>query len=246
VTRTANIASERVFALKRLGEPLGVLPRSVLVRRRGRSTVLGRPGGSDRVVSDGDQQQLICLPIPRGPLAAAGVEAARRSGVIGVALHQGGDADLAQLPLAFAVYLDDRRRHDVHPVRPCVTSATTPKLASMPGLVRLPHLLTVRDGTGALSDAVVWEVMTVMQAARWLGGPLPPQRLIENQLPALLQLRLLARTGRLPASDDGQRLAKLLIGRYLSIRLVCQHPVLFDALTRSAGTSPAARGRKHR
>ncbi|HEX9540024.1 MAG TPA: hypothetical protein VGA04_17835 [Streptosporangiaceae bacterium] len=243
VTGTANAAADRLFDLAELGDPLGVLPRGLLVQRTGRAMPPTRSGGrSGQVIAASDQQQLVHVPMPHGSLAAAGLAVARRGRTLGVVLHQGGNADPAKLPLAFAIHLDNRRRRDTQPVRPCVTSAIAPELVSTPSLVRLPHLVTVRDSTRSLSDTVVWEVMTITQARRWLGGPLPGQSLFEQQLPALLQVRFLSRAGQLPPSDEGQCLRELLTGRYLSIRLVYRHPALFAALIRAVVPPPVSGG----
>jgi hypothetical protein len=126
----------------------------------------------------------------------------------------------------------------------CVTSPTRP--ATPPGVVRIPHLLSVRRG-GAVKELVVWELMTGQRAVGWLGGPLPEQRFLERHLEGLLRLRAAARAGRLPLTAAGTRLARLLHGRELSIRLVYQRPGLFRALltghdlflSQPAGTVPA-------
>jgi len=243
LTGTASsFAAERVFDLGQPGEPLGVLARGILVMHAARAPARPRAGGSGgQVVTASSQRYLVHVPQPSGPLAPAGLAAVRRDRAAGAALHLGGDADTARLPLEFAAHLGDRRRRDADPVRPCVTSATAPELASAPDLVRLPHLLTVRDGYGVLADAVVWEVMTIAQARRWLGGPLPCQPFFEQQLPAL-HLRFLARTGQFPASTGGQRLRELITGRYLSIRLVYRYPALFAALIGTARARPMPGG----
>jgi hypothetical protein len=238
-----SFTAERVFDLGQLGEPLGALARGILVMHAARAPAHARADGSGgQVVTASSQRYLVHVPQPSGPLASAGLAAVRRNRAAGAALHLGGDADTARLPLEFAAHLGDRRRRDAHPVRPCVTSATAPELASAPDLVRLPHLLTVRDGAGVLADATVWEVMTITQARLWLGGPLPCQPFFEQQLAALLHLRFLARTGQFPASTDGQRLRELITGRYLSIRLVYRYPALFAALIGTAGARPTPGG----
>jgi hypothetical protein len=119
VTGTANAAADRLFDLAELGDPLGVLPRGLLVRCTGCAVPSTQPGGrSGQVVAASGLQQLVHIPVPHGSLAAAGLAAARRGRTLGVALHQGGNADPAKLPLAFAAHLDDRRRRDTQPVRP--------------------------------------------------------------------------------------------------------------------------------
>lgn len=245
LTGTASsFASEHVFDLGQPGEPLGALARGILVMHAARAPARARADGScGQVVTISSQRRyLVHVPQPSGPLASAGLAAVRRNRAAGAALHLGGDAGTARLPLEFAAHLGDRRRRDADPVRPCVTSATAPELASAPDLVRLPHLLTVRDGGGVLADNVVWEVVTIQQARSWLGGPLPCQPFFEQQLPALLHLRFLARTGQFPATTDGQRLRELITGRYLSIRLVYRHPALFTALTGTACAMSAPGG----
>jgi hypothetical protein len=132
----------------------------------------------------------------------------------------------------------------------CVTSPTRP--ATPPGVVRIPHLLSVRRA-GAVTDVVVWELMTAGRATGWLGGPLPEQRFFERHLAGLLRLRAAARTGRLPLTAAGTRLARLLGGRPLSIRLVYQRPRLFRALltghdlflSQPVGTAPAGPSSDH-
>jgi hypothetical protein len=237
-----NPDAERVFGLGELGPRLGVLPRGLLIRHASHPPAVNWPAGRGRRVAAGSEQHVVHVAVPRGSLAAGGLAAVRRGGAAGAAIHEGGDADPARLALEFASYLDVRRRLDPRPVRPCVTSAHPPDVASSPGLVRLPHLVTMFDGAQGLSDVVVWEVMTLMQVGRWLGGPIPDQALFEQQLPALLQLRFLIRAGRLPANDLGQRLRELLTGRYLSIRMVYQHPVLFSALIRAIPLTPSSGG----
>lgn len=233
-----NPGAERIFDLGKLGPPLGGLPRGLLIRHAGPVAANWPVGGRGQVLAGSEQQNLTYLPLPHGSLAVGGLAAVRRGRVVGAAMHEGGNADLARLALDFATHLDARRHHDPHPVRPCVTSAKAPDVTAAPGLVRLPHLVTLFDTARGLFDAVVWEVMTLAQAGQWLGGPIPDQELFEQQLPALLHLRFLIRVGRLPESDVGQRLRGLLAGRYLSIRMVYQHPALFAALIRAVRPPP--------
>ncbi len=79
--------------------------------------------------------------------------------------------------------------------------------------------------------------MTRTEARNWLGIPLPDQAFVEAHLPDLLALRAAARTGQLPATPAGQRLAGLLRGRPLplSIQLVYRHLDLFRVLVASRG-----------
>jgi hypothetical protein len=209
-------ASEWVFDLRQLATPLGRYPPGILVWRAGH-----------RLPAH--------VPVDPHRLAQAAIARTRQPRTIAVALHTGGDADSARLPLAFAAHLDARRRAaDPRPVRPCATAAGMPELPRSGRLVRLPHLLTVQDGSGDLRDEVVWEVMTTAQARRWLGGPLPDQALFEQRLPALRYLRRLARTRSWPDTANGRRLRELLAEQYLSIRLVYRYPALFTALTEAS------------
>ncbi|MGH3712141.1 MAG: hypothetical protein ACRDT4_01545 [Micromonosporaceae bacterium] len=110
----------------------------------------------------------------------------------------------------------------------CVSAATRPEVDE-DAFVRLPHLVATTDGT-TVADVVIWEVLRTDRAERWLGRPLPA-RGFEDRLDGLLTLRRRARDGTLgPAA--GRRLGRVLADRYLSIRLVYEHPDLFDDLTR--------------
>jgi hypothetical protein len=97
------------------------------------------------------------------------------------------------------------------------------------GVVRVPHLVSVRRGS-VVTDTVVWEVAARERVEAWLGGPVPDLGFFERNLAGLLELRARARAGRLPATAAGMRLARLLDGRRLSIRLVYQRPGLFRVL----------------
>src|SRR5215472_12560304 len=236
-----NPSTERVFDMEDLGPSLGVMPRGLLIEQSSHLAAASRQAGRRRIVRDSGQQVLVHVPVPHGSLAAAGIAAVRSGRAVGVAILIGDSADPARLALAFAAHLDACRRHDPHPVRPCATSTSEPDMASVPDLLRLPHLVTLFDHARGLSDVVVWEVMTLRQAGQWLGCPVPDQALFEQQLPALLRLRFLIRAGMLPANDLSQRLRDLLAGRYMSIRLVYQHPALFTAILHAID-APAAPG----
>lgn len=215
--------SEHIFTGQELGDALGTLPRGVLLLHDER-----RPTGS-RGLGDRWDWGLCLAPVEAEPLAEAGLMAVSRRGTVAVVLHPGGDADPARLALAFALHLDVRRRRDPDPVRPCVISRCPPHLPS-DTLVRLPHLIAHRLPSGAIEDLAVWEVMAAEKALCWLGGPLPEKDkhlLIEQKLTGLLALRSQARTGRLPDTEAGRRLADWLTNRYLSIRMVFQHIDLF-------------------
>jgi hypothetical protein len=109
----------------------------------------------------------------------------------------------------------------------CLTSWAAP--APPPGVVRIPHLVTVqRDG--AVTETVVWELAPVAVAQHWLGGPLPDQLFFETRLDALLRLRGAARRGQLPATAVAAGLAELIPDRDLSIRVVYEHAAAFRGL----------------
>jgi len=235
---------ERVFDLRMLGPPLGVQSRGLLLGYSGSaSTTSWLASRYGQATVAGEHQCIFRVPLRHGSLAVAGLATIRCGHVAGVAMHEGGNTDLAQLALAFAIHLNTRRREDPDPVRPCLTSAGKPDLASVPDLVRVPHLVTlVAETPGGLSDHVLWEVMTRSQASRWLGGPIPNQALFEQGLPSLLQLRQLIRTGRVPGGHLGQCLREVLAERYMSIRVVYQHSELFAELIRVICLPPASGG----
>lgn len=105
-----------------------------------------------------------------------------------------------------------------------VTAGVRPDLEGFDDLVRVPHLVTVTDVTGAIADTIVWEIMTGPQFDAWLGGaPRPDQRAIEAHLPGLLRLRGLHRAGRLDRRGAGA-LLDVLDGGYLSARLIHRCP----------------------
>jgi hypothetical protein len=226
---------DRIFDHSKPGEAFGSLDRGIIIDHTG--TLLNdmpiRAGGDykdARIVEAGEHHYLLYVPRPDAVLAFDGLAAARHGNVIAVVLHSGGDTHPVCLSLEFARHLSDRRQNDPQPVMPCVTSATAPELGSAPGLVRVPHLVTVRDATRGLVDAVIWEVMTVPQSRKWLGGSLPCQQFFERRIDALLRVRALTRSGQLPAGRDGERLRELVASHYLSIRLVYRHPALFSRL----------------
>lgn len=143
-----------------------------------------------------------------------------------------GDPRRVRLGLELAVRLATARHHDGLTnqrtgVAACLTSWSAP--APPPGVVRIPHLITVqRDGT--VSDLVVWELAPLATAQLWLSGPLPDQALFEAHLDTLLRLRGAARRGQLPATAVAAGLGELLRDRDLTIRLVYEHAALFRTL----------------
>jgi hypothetical protein len=221
---TSSSSAERVFSDARPGIVLPQRGRGLLIARR--PGIPGPVGALPGVVDERAGSTVAFVP-HEGCLATAAMAATRMAGTVAVALHTGDTTDGTFLALTFAVHLHTRRGHDPRPVRPCATTAVTPQLVG--GVVRLPHLTVIeRDST--LTDTVIWEVMEARRAHDWLGADLPDQAFFEDHLPELLTLRRRIRAGTLPASPAGVELARLLTDRYLSLRLVYQHPTLFRAL----------------
>ncbi|MFI9591180.1 hypothetical protein [Nonomuraea sp. NPDC052265] len=140
----------------------------------------------------------------------------------GVALAEAG------LALAFGEHLYEVRcRRGMR--RACVTSPVKPPLPRG-GLCRLPHLATVQGPDGVWRDVAVWEVMPADRFRSWLGRDSVDLRTIEEWLPTLLALRGAVRAGALPDTPTARALQELLTTRYMSIRLVLEHPNLFASL----------------
>lgn len=243
--------TERVFDADEIGYQLGPLDPGLLLLHRGRTAMgccdLGHralpnvprnePGGVPSPLAA--SQHLAHLALPGEEPVAQALAAVADHRTLAVTMHAGGDANPARLAVAFGEHLAaHRRRHDRSPVAPCITAATAPDLPDPLGLVRVPHLLTIRHTAGWLADTAVWEVMTRQQAIRWLGGPLPGLEAFEKALAQLLALRRRARAGELPATPDGEQLRRLLVDRYLSIRLIYRHPQLFSALLSTVAEHP--------
>ncbi|MFH0246115.1 hypothetical protein ACGRHY_27700 [Streptomyces sp. HK10] len=134
------------------------------------------------------------------------------------------------LALAFADHLTACRNG--RPVGPCSPGLVPPPVPDK--AVRLPHLVwAARPPHGHETATVVWELLPRLAAEQWLGAPLPDQAFFEERLTGLLHLKQRARFGLPPDVPAWRPLADLLAGgRYLSIRLVYQHPGLFhDLLT---------------
>src|SRR5579859_7292237 len=118
------------------------------------------------------------------------------------------------LSLAFADHLSSVRARSGMD-RTCVTCPVAPGIESS-DLTRLPHLVAF-GLNGKVTDTVVWELVETEYALSWLGMPLPAER-FEGHLCHLLEFRRSARLGRLPQTEDGNKLRKLLSHRYLSIK----------------------------
>jgi len=175
-----------------------------------------------------------------GPAEHQGMLACERPGVRAVALTPAG-TDRYQVRAAAQLSARLRQARADRGWSPAsLTSPTRPQTG--PGLVRIPHLVSLdprtndladRDATApGLTDTVVWELTTESGARRWLGGPLPDQSLVEAHLPDLLALRGAARAGRFPPTLAGARLQALMRGRPgpLSTLLVYRHLPVFAAL----------------
>jgi hypothetical protein len=167
------------------------------------------------------------------------LEVLREPGVAAATAYQPGGGRPAWLALRFAVHLGDYRLAHAIPVVPCMTSAARP--APVPtGTVRIPHLASVADPPGQVTDCVIWEIMTAGDAVAWLGKPLPDQAWFEGSLPELLALRKRLREHALPDERHCATLTALLTGRrYLSIRFAYQNPALI------AGASAAIEGNRN-
>ncbi len=175
----------------------------------------------------------VALRVARIPSVLSVVVPATPAGVV--------DARLAR---AFGEHLAT-----IRPRPPATGAITSPQPIPLPehpaGLVCLPHLLTADPGDGRLLDLVVWEATTTATLAA-LGWPPVPDDLDAwtRRLPGLLAVRHAARGRQLPPTPETHALDGLLEHRYLSFRLVLEHPRLFVRLTDhlapgTRGTMPA-------
>ena len=166
----------------------------------------------------------------RGVLAVFGVEVMGRPGVMAVALSPVG-VDPRYLGLALDVarrLAADRAAGDVDG---CLTSWRVPDAPV--GMVRVPHLVTVRHGGGPVVDSVVWQVLAPDAVPRWVGCPVGDgdMEFVEANLDALVLLRGAVRARELPATAAAARLLSLLPdGGELSIGLVYRRLGLFRVL----------------
>jgi hypothetical protein len=122
----------------------------------------------------------------------------------------------------------------------CLTSWAAPDVSM--GVVRVPHLVSVRQDGGRVADAVVWQVVTPQELHRWVGCGVSEVDLmfVEANLDALVRLRGAVRDGQLPATAAAARLLALLPdGRGLPIDLVYQRSGLFRALVPAVPTGPS-------
>jgi hypothetical protein len=163
-------------------------------------------------------------------LVRAAAERVRAPGIDAIVLHaHASPPGRSALALAFASHLRNVLRRPIGGVdlvlgTNVVTSGLRPDLRGFTDLVRVPHLVTITDGTGAVADTIVWEIMTGDQFDVWLeGAPRPDQRAIETHLPGLLRLRGLLRLGRLDHRRAGA-LVDMLGGGPLTTRLIHRFP----------------------
>ena len=163
----------------------------------------------------------------RGGLETLGVEVMGRPGVVAVALSPVGvDPRYVGLALDMARRLAaDRAAGDVDG---CLTSWRVPDAPV--GMVRVPHLVTVRHGGGQVVDSVVWQILAPDAVQRWVGCKVSDGDLgfVEANLDALVRLRAAVRAGELPATAAAARLLSLLPdGGELPIGLVYRRLGLF-------------------
>jgi hypothetical protein len=173
----------------------------------------------------------------RTGLERAGLQTAQRHGVRAVSLAP-TSRELRRLRAAIqlADRLGDSRGDHAVSARAHLTGAAAP--ATVDQSVRIPHLLTLSYRSGHLGDTVIWELIPRIAAPEWSRVPPATRSFVEVHLPRLLALRTAARTGTLPPTIAGRRLADLLASKPLSIRVVYRHLDLIRPLL--AGTVTAA------
>jgi hypothetical protein len=178
---------------------------------------------SDDVLQNAPRQ-VSFVAIERPWLVREGMDRVRTRAVDAVVLHAAASPPgRTALALAFSAYLRTRQ-HRMGLGADVMTAAVTPDLARSPGFFRVPHLVTVADGTGTVADAIVWQVMSGPRYDAWLGGaPRPDHAAIEAALPGLLRLRHLWRAGRLDQARAGTLLA-VLDGGELSAQKIFRYP----------------------
>lgn len=169
-----------------------------------------------------------------------GLSIVERSGVVAASLvGPRDDARHVDLALKVALQLTSQQGEGLAWGRPpgaCLTTWSAP--VTQPGIVRVPHLVTVHRG-GAASDTVVWQLMSVAAAHSWFGTPLPDLGYVESHLDALLRLRSRVREGRLPAVAAKARALHGMSGHGFSIELVYRHLGLFRMLLDTSHQRPS-------
>src|SRR5690606_2752269 len=165
-----------------------------------------------------------------------GIEIVNRPGVLAATVAPAG-ADPRHLALALDVSCSIRQQriNEGLPARACLTSSAPPTPPS--GTLRVPHMVTVRHGSGLVADTVVWEILPQQVAEEWLGGRVcdRDRQFVERELEAIVHLRGLVREGELPPTSAAARLLSLMPrGRDLPIELVYRRPDLLRALLPTA------------
>jgi hypothetical protein len=178
--------------------------------------------------------QVSFVAVDRTWLVREGMDRVRTRAVDAVVLHaRASPPGRTALALAFSAYLRTRQ-HRMGLGSDVVTAAVRPELAGAPAVFRVPHLLTISDGTGTVADTIVWQVMSGPRYDAWLGGsPRPDHVAIEAALPGLLRLRHLWRTDRLDRAH-ADTLAAVLDGGELTAQKIFRYPrVVLPVATRA-------------
>ncbi|MBL7497732.1 hypothetical protein I6A84_01910 [Frankia sp. CNm7] len=168
--------------------------------------------------------QVSFVVVDRAWLVREGMDRVRTRAVDAVVLHaKASPPGRTALALAFSAYLRIRQ-HRMGLGADVVTAAVRPELAGAPGIFRVPHLVTVSDGTGTVADTIIWQVMSGPRYDAWLGGATRPDHVaIEAALPSLLRLRHQWRTGRLDQAR-ADTLSAVLDGGDLTAQKIFRHP----------------------
>jgi hypothetical protein len=178
--------------------------------------------------------QVSFVAVEKAWLVREGMDRVRTRAVDAVVLHaHASPPGRTALALAYSAYLRTRQ-HRMGLGADVVTAAVTPELAGAPGVFRVPHLVTIADGTGTVADTIVWQVMSSARYDAWLGGaPRPDHIAIEAALPGLLRLRHLWRTGRVEVAH-ADTLAAVLDGGELTTQKIFRYPrVVLPVSTRA-------------
>jgi hypothetical protein len=206
---------------------------------------------TDEVVG-GDDAECLVWTTTRAQPERVGLAAARRPGVRAVCLAPAGQ-DLRRIHTAiqFAHRLAgtqanaategraDSRGDSAVSARAHLTSVDPPAVVDR--AIRIPHLISLRYSTGSVADTVVWELIPRVAAPQWSRVPPTDQSFVEAHLSELLALRGAARTGGLAQTATGERLANILAGGPLTIRVVYRH---LDLIRPLLARRPAARQRR--
>jgi len=196
------------------------------------------PTGDETLAPRGPGQ-VAFVAVDRTWLVREGIDRIRTRAVDAVVLHaKASPPGRTALALAFSAYLRTRQ-HKMGLGADVLTAAVRPELAGAPGVFRVPHLITVSDGTGCVADTIIWQIMCGPRYDAWLGGaPRPDHVAIEAALPSLVRLRHLWRTGQLDRCR-ADTLAAVLDGGELTAQKVFRYPrVVLPIASRALHTSP--------